>query len=49
MGACRIHKLEVASSNHDGGTIFQKKIVEICEEGELDTEFSQEREQVTDG
>ena len=31
------------------GTIFQKKIVEICEEGELDIEFSQEREQVTDG
>ena len=43
-GACRIHKLEVASSNHGGGTIFQKKIVEICEDGELNIEFSQERE-----
>ena len=43
-GACRIHKLEVASSNHGGGTIFQKRIVEICEDGELNIEFSQERE-----
>ena len=43
-GACRIHKLEVASSNHGGGTIFQKKIVEICEDGELNIEFNQERE-----
>ena len=42
-GACRIHKLEVASSNHGKGTIFQKKIVEICEDGELNIEFSQER------
>ena len=25
VGACRIHKLEVASSNHGRGTIFQKK------------------------
>ena len=32
-----------------GGQFFKKKIVEICEEGELDIEFSQEREQVTDG
>ena len=31
------------------GDNFSKKIVEICEEGELDIEFSQEREQVTDG
>ena len=27
VGACRIRKLEVASSNHDGGTIFQKKLL----------------------
>ena len=43
-GACRIHKLEVASSNHGRGTIFQKKIVEIYEDGGLNIEFSQERE-----
>ena len=39
------------SSNHGGGIIFQKKIVEICEDGELNIEFSQERgrEQVSEG